>query len=117
VASQQAAKLSFRLAQAIEAGHIEMADVQIHNQIQQVLAITGLGQPQEAGAAKPERCGAAAVWEGESLQHSGAGVAGRSARLQRAAGIARTHHPGRLVTGDDSTRTNHGAFPNRDARS
>lgn len=101
----------------METGRIEVPDAEIHGEIQQPLAHTGLGQPHQAGAAEAKRRGLAGVGQGDGGQHSGAGVGRGCARLKRPAGIACAHHPGRLVARHYGAGTNHGAFADRNAGS
>jgi hypothetical protein len=45
VTAQQGTNLAFHLAETVEAGPIEMANAKINGEIEELLAITGLGQP------------------------------------------------------------------------
>jgi hypothetical protein len=115
IAAQEGTELGFHLAEPVEAGPIEMADAQIHGDIQKKLAITGLGQPHQAGTSETKGGGAAAVRERDGWKHSGAGVGRWSPRFERPAGVADTHHPGGLIASHNRTSTNHCAISDGDA--
>jgi hypothetical protein len=45
MATQQGTNLAFHLAKTVEAGPVEVADAKIGGEIEEPLAIPGLGQP------------------------------------------------------------------------
>lgn len=63
VMAQQGSHLGFGQPEAVEASHIEMADAMIDGCGQESLAIGGIWQPQQAGAAEAEGRGALPIGE------------------------------------------------------
>ena len=69
MAAQQPCEVGFHLAKALEVCRIKVPEAQILVEIQQALAIPGLGQPHHGGTTKADLRGGAPSGQGDGGQH------------------------------------------------